>query len=275
MIPTLSTAQTDAYLRVLGVPGAAPHADALDALVRAHAKRVPFENISKLYRLKHQGLEGIPDIEEYLHGIERFHFGGTCYPNNVHFCRLLRTVGYDAALCGADMPSGEDVHAAIAVRLDGRDLLVDVGYGAPFLRALPCDAAEDVVVRFGRDVFVLRPRDGRGNSRLDMYRDGGLLHGYLFKPKPRPIEHFDQAVRDSFRADATFMNAVDLVRYWDSRSVVIYNLALIRSTPDGFAIERLRDRDALVSAIEAEFGIPAEIARDAIAGLGELRGVHG
>ncbi len=275
MISAFSTAQTDRYLRALGVPAAAPGPAALDELVRAHATRVPFENVSKLYRFKHEGLTGIPAIEQYLDGIERFRFGGTCYPNNVHFCRLLRTLGYDAALCGADMPSGEDVHAAIAVRAGGRDLLVDVGYGAPFLRALPRDAAEDVVVRFGRDRYVLRPRDGRGRSRLDMYRDDELLHGYLFKPVPRPVEHFDGVVRDSFRPEATFMNAVDLVRHWDDRSVVIYNFAVIRSTADGFAVERLPDRDALVDAIEAEFGIPAAVARDAIAGLGELRGVHG
>jgi arylamine N-acetyltransferase len=97
MIPTLSEPQVDDYLRVLGVARAAPSRGTLNELVRAQATRVPFENISKLYRFKHQGLAGIPSIEVYLEGIERFHFGGTCYPNNFHFCRLLRTLGYDAA----------------------------------------------------------------------------------------------------------------------------------------------------------------------------------
>ncbi|HVN33561.1 MAG TPA: arylamine N-acetyltransferase [Thermoanaerobaculaceae bacterium] len=275
MIPTLSDAQVDVYLRALGVAKTAPTQRALDELVRAQATRVPFENISKLYRFKHQGLAGIPSIEDYLEGIVRFHFGGTCYPNNFHFCRLLRSLGFDAALCGADMPSGEDVHAAITVAIDGRDLLVDVGYGAPFLEPLPRDAANDVVLRYGRDFYVLRPRDGQGRSRLDMYRDGELLHGYLLKPTPRPIEHFSRAVRASFREDATFMNAVDLIRFSNTDSVVIYNLSIIRSWPDRFSIERLPDREALVQAIEREFGIPAEIARDAIAGLGALRDVHG
>jgi arylamine N-acetyltransferase len=275
MIPTLSEPQVDAYLRVLGVATAAPSRGTLNELVRAQVTRVPFENISKLYRFKHQGLTGIPSIEAYLDGIERFHFGGTCYPNNFHFCRLLRTLGYDAALCGADMPSGEDVHAAITVTVDGRDLLVDVGYGAPFLEPLPRDAGRDVVLRFGRDRYVLNPQDDRGRSRLEMYRDGELLHGYLLKPTPRPIEHFSQVVLDSFRKDATFMNAVDLIRYSDCDSVVIYNLSIIRSTPDLFSIERLNNREELVQAIERELGIPAEITQDAIAGLGPFRDVHG
>jgi N-hydroxyarylamine O-acetyltransferase len=275
MVPTLSQAQLDAYLRVLGVSKAEPGQAALAELVRAQVTHVPFENISKLYRFKHQGLNGIPSIGVYLEGIRRFHFGGTCYPNNFHFSCLLRTLGYEAALCGADMPSGEDVHAAVTVAIEGRDLLVDVGYGAPFLEPLPRDVGHDVVVRFGRDHYVLKPRDRQGRSRMDMYRDGELIHGYLLKPTPRPIEHFSKAVRDSFSASATFMNAVDLIRFSDRDSVVIYNLSIIRSNADRFSIERLPDRGALVQAIEREFGIPVEIVRDAIAGLGALRDVHG
>jgi hypothetical protein len=71
------------------------------------------------------------------------------------------------------------------------------------------------------------------------------------------------------------MNAVALVRLSDSESVAIYNLSIIRSTADSFTIERLNDREELVRAIEREGGIPVEIARDAIAGLGALRDVHG
>ena len=132
-----------------------------------------------------------------------------------------------------------------------------------------------LTLRYGRDRYVLKPRDGQGRSRLEMYRDGELLHGYLLKPTPRPIEHFSQVVRDSFRKDATFMNAVDLIRFSDVDSVVIYNLSIIRSTPDLFSIERLNNREELVQAIEREFGIPAEITQDAIAGLGPFRDVHG
>jgi arylamine N-acetyltransferase len=67
-----------------------------------HLTRVPFENISKLYKQQHHGLTGLPSIELYLDGIERYHFGGTCYSNNFHFYSLLAALGYDVKLCAAD-----------------------------------------------------------------------------------------------------------------------------------------------------------------------------
>jgi arylamine N-acetyltransferase len=270
----LSEAQLAAYLGTLGAPHKEPSIGALRQLVRAQLTRVPFENVSKLL-FRQRGVREVPDLETYLEGIRRYHLGGTCYPNAFHFYRLLCTLGYDAALCGAAMRSGEDVHAAVTVAIDGRDLLVDVGYGAPFLEPLPRDAGADIVVEQGRDRYVLKPQDSRGHSRLETYRDDELRHGYVLNPTPRPIEHFHAVVRDSFRADATFMNAVVVIRHGEAGSVAIHNLVLSRSSRDGWSEESLPDRAALVAAIEREFEMPAEITHEAIAGLGPLADVHG
>jgi arylamine N-acetyltransferase len=72
----------DRYLGLLGVRRTEPGIQALEEIVRAHMVRVPFENISKLYHARTSGVRGIPDLAQYLDGIERFHFGGTCYANN-------------------------------------------------------------------------------------------------------------------------------------------------------------------------------------------------
>jgi arylamine N-acetyltransferase len=270
----LSEAQSAAYLGVLGAPHAEPSIGALRQLVRAQLTRVPFENVSKLLS-RQRGVREVPDIETYLEGIRRFHLGGTCYPNSFHFYRLLRTLGYDAALCGATMRSGEDAHAAITVAVEGRELLVDVGYGAPFLEPLPRDANADVVVEQGRDRYVLRPQDRRGYSSLETYRDDELRHGYVLNPTPRPIEHFHAVVQDSFRDGATFMNAVVVIRHSEAGSVAIHNLVLSQSTRDWWSEEALPDRAALAAAIEREFGIPADLTREAIAGLGPFADVYG
>ncbi|MBD3872676.1 MAG: arylamine N-acetyltransferase, partial [Acidobacteria bacterium] len=97
------------YLSILGIEAAPPGLDHLHRLVSAQLTRVPFENISKLFLKKTQGASYIPSLEQHLDGIERFSFGGTCYANNPYFSKLLRHLGYDVDMCGANM-SEPDVH---------------------------------------------------------------------------------------------------------------------------------------------------------------------
>ena len=273
MSSPLVPAQVRAYLDVLAVPSDRPSLAALAGLVRAQVTCVPFENVSKLHR-RRRGLRDVPDLDAYLVGIRRHHLGGTCYPNAFHFHSLLRALGYDAALCGAAMRSGEDVHVVITVALEGRSLLVDAGYGAPVLAPLPLDADSDVVVVHGRDRYVLKPRDAAGRSRLEMHRDGAPMHGYLVNPAPRPVEHFRAVVEASFRDEATFMNAVVAIRQWDGGSLALHNLAVVRTSGEAWEEAALADRDELVAVLESEFSIPAAITREAIAGLGPLGDVY-
>ena len=259
----------DRYLRLLGVTRREPGLDALTELVRAHVERVPFENLSKLYRLRRTGLVDVPDLEEYLDGIERLRLGGTCYANNAHLHHLLVALGYRARLCGADM-SRPDVHVVNVVELGGRELLVDVGYGAPLFRPMPLDLDREDVVAFGRDRYVLRPRDAEGRSALELHRDGELRHGYRIRPTPRDLGYFREAMAGSFRPDATFMNAIVLVRFSAGRAVALRNLSLFEAWRDHEHRRALADRDALVHAAEAVFGVPREITTEALAGVRDL-----
>ena len=214
------------YISLLGVQRRKPSMDALCELVQAHLLRVPFENVSKLYYKKHQGLRGIPNLETFLDGIDRFHFGGTCYSNNYYLYQLLANLGYQNRLCGADM-SNPDVHLVSIVNLEKREYLIDVGYAAPFLAPMPRDLTTDYTIVLGRERYVLKPQDERGCSRMELYRDGNLNHGYLAKPAPRQIYEFEQVIADSYREDATFMNALLLARFFPNRSLVIHNLTVI------------------------------------------------
>ncbi len=264
--PALTDAEAAAYLRALGLERRDPDRAFLDDIVRAQLERVPFENVSKLYRLATAGLRDVPAFDVHLDGIVRLHAGGTCYANNFHLWRLLLSLGFAARLCAADMRS-PDVHAAIVVGVDGAGLLVDAGYGAPFVRPMPLDGPGDVVVRNGRDRYIVRPRDAAGRTRLDLFRNGVLRHGYTLKPAARVPGDFAAAVADSFRPDATFMNAVLVTRATRTGSTAICNLTVLRSSPDATRTERLAGRDALIDAIRAGFGIPAEITRRAISGV--------
>jgi len=251
------------YLSILGIEAAPPSLDHLNRLVRAQLTRVPFENISKLFLKKTQGASYIPSLEHHLDGIERFSFGGTCYANNPYFSQLLRHLGYDVDMCGADMAK-PDVHVVSIVRLEGREYLVDVGYGAPFFEPMARDLDREHEIVFGRNRYVLYPQDGRGQSRMDHFHDGQLIHGYVVKPEPLRIEDFNDVICASYSDAATFMNVVVIERFFSDHALRFHNFTLTESTSDGAITTRLADREELVDAVEHHVGIPADIVREAV-----------
>lgn len=253
------------YLHVLGVPSRPPGFDALCELTAAHLTRIPFENVSKLY-YRRAAAQGIPDLESFLDGIERYHFGGTCYTNNYHLHRLLAHLGYEARLCGADM-AAPNVHIVNVVTISGCQYLVDVGYAAPFLAPLPLDLAEDHETVWGGSRYVVKPADDDGRSRLDTYRDGALVHGYVVNPAPRRIEDFALGVAESFTDRAVFMHALLVARFFPTRSVTLRNLNLIEAGPASPPRTRMLDREELPDTLDREFGIPRDISRRALEGI--------
>jgi arylamine N-acetyltransferase len=260
----------DRYLRILGLSRRDPGWDALAELVAAHVMRVPFENISKLYYRKHVGLRSLPGLERFLDGIERHHFGGTCYTNNYYLNSLLAHLGYDVKLCGADM-ANPDVHLVSIVTVDQREYLVDVGYAAPFMEPIPRDREHDHVIALGRERYVFKPQDTDGRTRLKLYRHGELKHGYIAKPVPRQIDHFHQVIADSFADQATFMNALLLVRFSPGYSLPVHNLTLIESQATESHARKIGSRAELPSVIEEHFAIPGAIVAEAVAELGDLQ----
>ena len=268
--PTMSPEFLDRYLEILGVSRREPSYEALSEIIQAHLYRIPFENISKLYYKQQRSLRGIPDLDTYLVGIERFHFGGTCYSNNFYLYRLLLTLGYEVKLCGADM-SSPDVHLLSIVTLGGREYLVDVGYAAPFWAPMPRDLKKDYSISLGSERYVLKPQDTGGRSRMELYRDGSLEHGYLAKPEARRIQEFEGPIADSFRDDSTFMTALLVARFSPERSFVIRNMTLSEYEGTSVHSRELDSREELIRSICSKFGMPQMILDDAVAELGTLR----
>ena len=154
------------YLAILGVSPREPSLAALRELLAAHLTRIPFENISKLYYRKRLGLVNLPPIRLYLDAIDNYHFGGTCYSNNYHFHLLLRSLGYEAKLCAADMRTPQ-VHALNIITIAGREYLADTGYAAPLLEPIPRDLGTDYETTLGRDRYVLKPQDANAVRALN------------------------------------------------------------------------------------------------------------
>lgn len=251
------------YLRLLGISVLRPDYETLASLIRAHLWRVPFENISKLYYRRRLGLRSLPALELFLDGIEHFGAGGTCYSTNYYFKLLLDGLGYDVILCAADM-SAPDVHLVSMVTLDGRQYLVDVGYGAPFLDPLPRDSEADHEIRLGRERYLLKPSDHEGRSMMEMYLGERLVHQYVAKPESRSIHEFEQVIRDSHSDEAAFMTRIVLSRYSATRSVVIRDLSVTETDCHGQKLRTLTGREELEYEVQTQFGIPMHVTRAAI-----------
>lgn len=238
----------------------------LSALTRAHLTRIPFENISKLYYWKTQGVDRIVSLPEYLDGIGRFHFGGTCFNNNYHLHELLLFLGFETSFCGADM-SRPDMHVLNIVRCEGRKYIVDVGFAAPFYDPLPIDHDREYRIDFGPDRYTVKPDNEHGRSEIDLERYGDMRDGYRVNPAPRAIGEFAPNIADSYSPSSMFMNTILLVKFGDESCDVIRNYTYRRMTRTAVHQEELTSRDRVIDAIEIHFGIPSEIVRTALDGV--------
>lgn len=258
------------YLDLLNVQVKKPNLKLLTDLVSSHIIKIPFENISKIYYKLTKGVTRLLPFDIYLDGIANYNFGGTCYTNNYYFNLLLNRVGYDAKLCGADM-SNPDVHIVNMVKIEDREYLVDVGYGAPFLNPIPRYLREDYVLRLGNEKYMFKPMDGRGFTKLEFYKNKKLKHGYTAKPFPKKKYEFDKIISDSIKEDSTFMNTVILARFFENSSTVIRNMKITKSNGLKSKTKLISNRDELVTLISENFSIPRYIVTEVISDLGELK----
>ncbi len=259
------------YLTLLGVKEADPSLVLLNKIVKAHLIKVPFENISKLL-FKQRGMNSIPDFAEFLGGIEKYNFGGTCYANNYYLYLLLEHLGFDITLCGADMKN-PDVHLISMVKIEGHEYIVDGGYAAPFLNPLPVDLDKDYIINFGSEKYVVKSKDEKGRTKVEQYYNDKLQHWYTASSKPRMIEDFSKVIADSYSDDAVFMNAIRITRFTESGALVLRNLVFAETDGSKYITKKLT-RDELSDFVSGKFGMPANLVRQAMTGIIELKDIY-
>jgi arylamine N-acetyltransferase len=250
------------YLRLLGLETVSTDLAGLKQVVRRHLIAVPFENVSKRLQSRRRETD-IPDLATYLDGIERHRFGGTCYANNYYLYGLLRYLGYDVRLCGADMAHRNDVHVASIVTCEGREYIVDCGFGAPFFEPLAADLPVPQVISLGNERFVVQPRDAAGVSCVEHFEDGEPRYGYALKPAARTFDEFGRVIADSYAPDAFFITTLYIVRFSARGSVALKNRTLARNL-DGHTVTETLEESELPGAIQEVFGITADIVREAL-----------
>ena len=259
------------YLSLLGLEESPPNLDFLRSIIKSHLIKVPFENVSKLL-LKKRGINCIPVLREYLNGVEKFNFGGTCYANNFYLNLLLNFLGYDVKLCGADMKS-PDVHLISIVTIDNREFIVDCGYAAPFFNPLPRYLSYDYTLTFGDENYIIKPKDSKGHTKVEQYLNGKLQHWYTVKPQARNIEEFQKVIEESYADNSTFMNALLIRRFTENGSHVLKNLYYSETIDDKTSTIKIHRKD-LPIIIEQKFGMPAIVVEEGISRLKEMKDIY-
>jgi arylamine N-acetyltransferase len=258
----------DEYLSLLEQKREAPSLEYLHKIVKSHLIKVPFENISKLI-LKQKDADTIPELPQYLEGIEKYSFGGICYSNNYYLFLLLQHLGFEAKLCGCDMKN-PDVHLISIVTIENREFIVDGGYAAPFLKPMLRDIKADYVINSGNEKYVLKPQSDDGKSRLEQYHNGELKHWYTVKPKSRNFDEVDKVIKDSYADKAMFMNAILITRFFENGSVVLRNLNLTETLAGKVSTQKVMFEN-IPEIVNNKYGIPTELVKTAISSLNELK----
>jgi arylamine N-acetyltransferase len=197
--------------------------DGLRAVVRAHLLHAPFENISKLLLYSREGGGRFFSLSEILDGIEHQDLGGTCHALNPYLGNLLRALGYDADLLGADMGERRNCHTCLRVRFDSVAYHVDVGYGGPFREPVRLDRLPFTMLEGGNRYMLEQHGD---SYEMSVFAGEERVHGYTVHDPPRAHDFFLTPMRNSFQPEAPFLNCLRICRFFGDYSVTLLDHTL-------------------------------------------------
>jgi len=225
---------SDAYFDRIGYDGPrTPMLATLDAIVLAHIKAIPFENIDVLLG---RGID--LDIDAIADKLVTRRRGGYCFEHNTLLLRVLTGLGFDATPISARVRiqrarefTPPRTHVFLRVELDGASWLADVGVGG---------LSPTAALRLAIDVEQPTPHETRRLVADGDWSDFDRAHPWLRAPHARL---FHQALLGDVWADVCEftlepMPEIDreLGNWFTSthpRSHFRDRLMAARATPDG------------------------------------------
>ncbi|RAU97287.1 arylamine N-acetyltransferase family protein [Mycolicibacter senuensis] len=248
--------------------GTEPTLQTLTALVAAHVRHIPFENLDPL--------TGVPVIDLSAAALTAKlvarRRGGYCYEHNNLMCGVLRELGFGVERLagrvvwmspdGLDGPPRPETHQALAVRIPGCDerYLADVGFGGQTLTS-PIRLVADEVQQTPHEPF-----------RLRAYRTGYVLESligenwrplYTFELRPRPL--IDMQVGSwyvSTHPESNFVAGLSAALVTDDARVNLRGRNLTVHSRGGTERVRLDDAPGVLTALTDRFGIDVTGLRD-------------
>ncbi|HZQ33791.1 MAG TPA: arylamine N-acetyltransferase [Mycobacterium sp.] len=183
----------DAYFRRINYTGSrAPTLDTLSALVAAHNRSIPFENLDPLLGRPVYDLSAEALVDKLVYRRR----GGYCYEQNGLMRYALRDLGFGVdALAGrvvwmspggVDGPPPAQTHNTLSVSAPGVDgrFLVDVGFGGQTLSS-PIRLEAGVIQETRHEPYRIREHDAQYVLEACIRETWEPL--YLFTTRPQPL----------------------------------------------------------------------------------------
>ena len=237
--------------------------DGLEALHRAQAYTIPFENFDILLE-RGVSLEPATVFDKLV----RHPRGGYCFELNGLLLMALQAFGFDARALLArvhlvDPPSGRS-HQLILATIQGREWIADVGFGGPGLRA-PIPFELDHPTSHDGQTFRLVEARPYG-VMLQTLKDVQWQNLYSFdlgQVFPADImlgNHFTATHPSSF---FTFARVATIPN--PNGRASLFNCTLRTITSDGEQVQELEEGQPYLNALKTHFGIeldaPYEVMR--------------
>lgn len=240
----IDTLDLDAYLARIGASARRPSAEALAALHEAHVRTIPFENVDTLSG-RPPSLD-LTAIQAKLVGRRR---GGYCYEHSLLFAAALERLGYSVTRQTARVQphrNGPKSHMNLAVDVDGRRYLAEVGFGAGMLRPMPVEDGVVVDQAGWRHRLV---RDGRLWTLEKHNPDGWEPMQSTDDTPARPIDYEVGHHYVATHPKSPFTAKLIIMRLEPGVSRQLVGRSRIVERPDGTKDETLLDDDMIIDEL--------------------------
>ncbi len=181
------------YLERIRYTGAlATDVATLVALCTSHVQHIPFEDLDI-----QAGVPIVLDTERFYDKVVLKNRGGYCYELNGLFCALLGHLGFEVHMLSARVANGKEYspeydHMCLAVILEGKRWLVDVGFGDFSLR--PLEIGNHEVQDDGRNQYIVGQAEVEGKTYRCVSRwnegRGMYVPQYIFSLHRHELEDF-------------------------------------------------------------------------------------
>ncbi|WP_379134436.1 arylamine N-acetyltransferase [Paenibacillus sp. sgz500958] len=245
-----------------------PSLEYLQRLVKSRITKLAFENISKLFYLKHfdRNQFYLPPADVYIDHMYRFDFSGVCHTGNYYFYKLLLELGFDA------YPIKYASHLATIVRISDQLYYTDVAMGHPTY--LPADITSTTEINIDQSVLKLYPDP---NKKFRFHVEHGISgkeqYHWVFRPHESiGLQEVEKLINWSNEPQRLFTTLLR-VHLWQPeqhRSLSLFNNSFTIRYDEGKEQYKLHSVQEIQDILDGEFGFPNLPVHEAVDTLESL-----